>query len=164
MSYVTPYPTGTAAGSSATGPTHPALTSMANTTPGSAIGMPVPSTSQTSPAHGLNPSEGSAQSHSNVPPTNATFPSGPITQRPTLGVVGGPEEAYLSPNQPRSKAAEAGILSVPRDSTYHEDSGIRFPEPEVGPSASASGAGAGTGPSASVEDIPVDAPPSYSEH
>ncbi|EPS95992.1 hypothetical protein FOMPIDRAFT_97799 [Fomitopsis schrenkii] len=159
MSHITPYPTGTATGSSTTGSSHPHPTS--NTTrPESASGVLFSSPTQATPAHGPTASEGShgrTQSHSNLSdwPTGVAYPSGSVTQRPTLGVVGDPVS-----NRPRSKAAEAGILSVPRDGTYHEDSGLRFASPGAGSSTS----GVAAGPSASVDDIPADAPPSYSEY
>lgn len=51
-----------------------------------------------------------------------------------------------SPNQPQSKAAEAGLLSIPQEANYHADSGVRF-----GPSGDPSGSGA----------VPADVPPMY---
>ncbi|KAH9948405.1 hypothetical protein B0H21DRAFT_734114, partial [Amylocystis lapponica] len=61
------------------------------------------------------------------------------------------------PNQLRSKAAEAGLLSVAQAATYHADSGVRF-----NPGGEASGSGSESGRSAE-EAIPTDVPPMYSE-
>ncbi|KAI0920922.1 hypothetical protein AcV5_001326 [Taiwanofungus camphoratus] len=59
----------------------------------------------------------------------------------------------LSPNQPNSKAAQVGLLSIARLTTYHADSGIRF-NPQ------------GEGSSSAVPEVeePIDVPPSYSEN
>lgn len=168
MSYITPYPP--------TGPaTIPPVSSSpysppasSTTGPGPVSGVFVASPTQPAPVHSPTTSDGGhgsiqSQSLSSVShrPDSAPYPSGSVAQRPSLGVVGHSEGSYAS-NQPRSrKAVEAGILSVPRDSTYHEDSGLRFASPGAG-SSSASGAGAG--PAASVDNLPADAPPSYSEH
>ncbi|KAI0081467.1 hypothetical protein K474DRAFT_1348117 [Panus rudis PR-1116 ss-1] len=62
---------------------------------------------------------------------------------------------FASPNQRHSKAAEAGILSVPQPATFHADSGVRFSTMEL----VASGSG-----SRQVAPYPVDVPPSYSEN
>lgn len=52
--------------------------------------------------------------------------SGP-THPPSLHLVTTAQRQTTSPNQPgRSKAAEAGLLSVPHPATFHADSGIRF--------------------------------------
>ncbi|KAK7688892.1 hypothetical protein QCA50_007583 [Cerrena zonata] len=64
----------------------------------------------------------------------------------TLSVANPGLTVRSSPNQPQSKAAEAGLLSVPQEATYHADSGVRF-----GPSGEASGSGT----------VPADVPPSY---
>ncbi|KAH9927235.1 uncharacterized protein B0H18DRAFT_1003621 [Fomitopsis serialis] len=58
-----------------------------------------------------------------------------------------------SPNQAHSKAAEAGLLSVAGQPTFHADSGVRF-------NASGQPSGSGGGHD---EHTPVDVPPSYSE-
>ncbi|CAL1703259.1 unnamed protein product [Somion occarium] len=58
-----------------------------------------------------------------------------------------------SPNQPPSKAAQAGLLSIPQEATYHADSGVRFGAPGE-PSSS----GAYVDPT-----VPADIPPTYSE-
>ncbi|KAH9943250.1 uncharacterized protein BXZ73DRAFT_97301 [Epithele typhae] len=79
-----------------------------------------------------------------------------------LGLASGsrPQQPRASPNQPgRSKAAEAGMLSVPEEVMYNADSGVRFdangqPVPVAGSSSS----GAGAGPAAPLTDVP----PSYS--
>ncbi|KAI0353041.1 hypothetical protein OH77DRAFT_654447 [Trametes cingulata] len=64
--------------------------------------------------------------------------------------------AGASPNAPRSKAAEAGLLSVPPPATYHADSGIRF---------NSSGEPTSSTHVANVLAAPelADVPPSYSE-
>ncbi|KAI0078972.1 hypothetical protein K474DRAFT_748853 [Panus rudis PR-1116 ss-1] len=69
--------------------------------------------------------------------------------------VANPNPTYIrgSPNQPNSKAAQAGLLSVPQQANYHQDSGVRF----GGPSGSGSGAPLET-------PDPVDVPPMYSEN
>ncbi|KZT71457.1 hypothetical protein DAEQUDRAFT_736654 [Daedalea quercina L-15889] len=70
--------------------------------------------------------------------------------RPPLTVIGGPPQA-------RSKAAEAGLLSVWQRPTYHADSGVRF-DAMGQPSGSA-------GPSHEADaHTPTDVPPSYSEN
>lgn len=58
-------------------------------------------------------------------------------------------------NTTHSKAAEAGLLSVAKESTYHEDSGLRF---NVLGEGSSGAAGLST-----ADDVPADVPPSYSE-
>ncbi|GBE79918.1 hypothetical protein BKA93DRAFT_824604 [Sparassis latifolia] len=68
--------------------------------------------------------------------------------------------AFSSPNQPRSKAAEAGLLSVARPATYHADSGVRFGSAGQG-SSSTSSAAVHAIPEA---DVPADVPPMYSEN
>ncbi len=68
------------------------------------------------------------------------------------GGVAGP-----SPNQYRSKAAEAGILSVPQPTTFHADSGVRFPS-----AAEPSGSGSSSGVPQEAGPL-VDVPPMYTE-
>ena len=58
-----------------------------------------------------------------------------------------------SPNQSRGKAAEAGLLSVPEEATFHSDSGVRFDE--FGQPQPAAG-------SSSAANAQTDVPPSYS--
>ncbi|KAI9000820.1 hypothetical protein BD414DRAFT_511460 [Trametes punicea] len=88
--------------------------------------------------------------------SSGTSTSGP-SQPPALHIVTNAPPVRHSPNQPRSKAAEAGLLSIPQPATYHADSGVRFSS--TGEPSSSS--------SAAVEalDAPElqDVPPSYSE-
>ena len=65
-----------------------------------------------------------------------------------LSVANAAPPVRASPNQPQSKAAEAGLLSIPQEATYHADSGVRF-----GPSGEPSGSGSGA--------VPADVPPIY---
>ncbi|KAI0677340.1 hypothetical protein C8Q78DRAFT_84773 [Trametes maxima] len=84
--------------------------------------------------------------------------SGP-SHPPSLFLVnghGGPR-VTSSPNQPHSKAAEAGLLSVPQPATYHADSGIRFNSPGEGSSSSSRPA-----EPLAAQDL-ADVPPTYSE-
>ncbi|TBU39695.1 hypothetical protein BD309DRAFT_1011845 [Dichomitus squalens] len=82
--------------------------------------------------------------------------SGP-SHPPSLFVVTNPERQTNSPNQPgRSKAAEAGLLSVPQQATYHADSGVRFdengrPQPVAGGSSSSNVLDAND-----ISDVPPD--------
>lgn len=75
-----------------------------------------------------------------------------------LGLAPGSQPRVTSsPNQPMSKAAEAGLLSVPQQATFHADSGIRFdqngqPQPVAGSSSS------GIHATQELSDVP----PSYS--
>lgn len=80
------------------------------------------------------------------------------SSRPTLSVVGGPPVVRPSPNMPRSKAAEAGLLSVENQPMYHADSGTRF---DANGRPVASGSGSASTPH--EPQIPTDVPPSYSE-
>lgn len=83
--------------------------------------------------------------------TSTSFPT------PALAAAARPPPRS-SPNQSMSKAAEAGILSVPPSTTYHADSGIRF-------SSHGQPSGSGEGPSGAAREdvVPTDVPPSYSE-
>ena len=70
------------------------------------------------------------------------------------------QRTMSSPNQSMSKAAEAGLLSVPQDLTFYADSGVRF-DPNCPPQL------AGPGPSPSTEALAqthglTDVPPLYS--
>ncbi|KAI0375863.1 hypothetical protein BV20DRAFT_1032247 [Pilatotrama ljubarskyi] len=78
------------------------------------------------------------------------------SQARSLYVANNVRAAAASPNAPRSKAAEAGLLSVPTPATYHADSGIRFNSAGEG-SSSAHVANALAAPEL------ADVPPSYSE-
>ena len=83
--------------------------------------------------------------------------SGP-SKPPSLFVVTNQERQTISPNQPgRSKAAEAGLLSVPQQARYHADSGVRFDE-NGQPQPVASGSSSGNIPEAN--DL-TDVPPEY---
>ncbi|KAH9943260.1 uncharacterized protein BXZ73DRAFT_97309 [Epithele typhae] len=80
-----------------------------------------------------------------------------------LGLAAGSRvPARTSPNQSgRSKAAEAGMLSVPQEVTYNADSGVRFdangrPVPVAGSSSAAA-----TGQALAAQEL-TDVPPSYS--
>ncbi|KAH9833728.1 uncharacterized protein C8Q71DRAFT_725501 [Rhodofomes roseus] len=87
---------------------------------------------------------------------SSAYSSAAGSSRPTLTVIGGPA-VTSSPNQTRSKAAEAGLLSVaqPQHAMYHADSGMRF-DASGQPQASGSGG-------AHEARTPTDVPPSYSE-
>ncbi|KAH9899652.1 hypothetical protein C8Q73DRAFT_743544 [Cubamyces lactineus] len=87
-----------------------------------------------------------------------TSTSGP-SHPPSLYVVTNVAPPRDSPNQPRSKAAEAGLLSVPQPATYHADSGIRFNS--AGEPSSSSNA-ATTSQVLAAQEL-ADVPPSYSE-
>ncbi|KAI0772126.1 hypothetical protein BD413DRAFT_492776 [Trametes elegans] len=71
-----------------------------------------------------------------------TSHSGPSQQRSSFYVANSGPPVVSSPNQPRSKAAEAGLLSVPQAATYHADSGIRFNAAGEPSSPTAGGSGA----------------------
>lgn len=89
--------------------------------------------------------------------------AGSSSTRPTLTVVGGPPGIKTSPNMAQSKAAEAGLLSVESQPTYHADSGVRF-DSHGQPVASGSGSGS-AGPSQEYHGrTPTDVPPLYSEN
>jgi hypothetical protein len=88
--------------------------------------------------------------------------TGTYSSRPTLAVVGGPPGIRHSPNTARSKAAEAGLLSVEKQPTYHADSGVRFDSKgkPVAPGSISGSAGSSHEPLART---PTGVPPSYSE-
>lgn len=88
--------------------------------------------------------------------------TGTYSSRPTLAVVGGPPGIRHAPNMARSKAAEAGLLSVERQPTYHADSGVRFDSngKPVAPGSNPGSAGSSHEPLART---PTGVPPSYSE-
>ena len=89
--------------------------------------------------------------------------AGSSSTRPTLTVVGGPPGINTSPNMARSKAAEAGLLSVEKQPTYHADSGVRF-DSNGQPVASSSGSGSAGSSHEPYVRTPTDVPPSYSEN
>ncbi|KAL7282558.1 hypothetical protein ACG7TL_004029 [Trametes sanguinea] len=111
----------------------------------------------------LSPGAPSAYAHSEAPMSEysaGTSTSGP-SQPPALSIVTNSAPLRVSPNQPRSKAAEAGLLSVPQPATFHADSGVRFNslgEPIVGEASSSS---AVTSQVLASEEL-ADVPPSYS--
>ncbi|OBZ77164.1 hypothetical protein A0H81_03864 [Grifola frondosa] len=76
--------------------------------------------------------------------------SGSSRQTRSMYAVNAMSQLQSSPNQPMSKAAQAGLLSVPQPTTYHADSGVRF-------TASAE-------PSSSGVHAVTDVPPTYSEN
>ncbi|CDO73753.1 hypothetical protein BN946_scf185015.g81 [Trametes cinnabarina] len=89
-----------------------------------------------------------------------TSTSGP-SYPPALSIVTNSPPLRVSPNQPRSKAAEAGLLSVPQPATFHADSGVRFNamgEPVAGEASSSS---AVTSQVLASQEL-ADVPPSYS--
>ncbi|KAH9833727.1 uncharacterized protein C8Q71DRAFT_849659 [Rhodofomes roseus] len=142
---VTPYPTDAASSSA----------------PSRYSDHPAPSASESESAAypaappGLGaPAGGSVHSQLDAPrsPQSTSYASHTSGQRPTLTLVGGSdrEDDYASPDQPRGKAAEAGLLSIGKETTYYQDSGLRFNARGDGPST--------------VEEVPTDVPPSYSEH
>ncbi|EMD40962.1 hypothetical protein CERSUDRAFT_91715 [Gelatoporia subvermispora B] len=106
----------------------------------------------------------SASSHTTSPPASET---GGSTYVASSSAGGGPSNSsgyvvrnvdHSSPNQPLSKAAQAGLLSAPPSTTFYADSGIRFDQ--VGePSASQAGPFAHR----LVGEALTDVPPSYSE-
>ncbi|KAI0751005.1 hypothetical protein C8Q80DRAFT_1268302 [Daedaleopsis nitida] len=143
---------------------HPQSVAAASTlAPGSAY-QPVP---QTPSAYSAPPSQYSAPSglgySAHTPSERPMSDYGSSVSGPSQGhslalASGSMPRATTSPNQPRSKAAEAGLLSVPQQSMYHADSGIRFDENgQPIPQASSSS-------SAPVPDAPDlgDVPPTYS--
>ncbi|KAH9850788.1 hypothetical protein C2E23DRAFT_887124 [Lenzites betulinus] len=93
---------------------------------------------------------------SEAPGSELSSTSGP-SHPPSL-FIANPGVPRNSPNQARSKAAEAGLLSVPQPATFHADSGIRF-NSNGEPSSSSSAA------TAQVLAAPelADVPPTYSE-
>ncbi|KAI9068522.1 hypothetical protein FKP32DRAFT_1561531 [Trametes sanguinea] len=111
----------------------------------------------------LSPGAPSAYARSEAPMSEysaGTSTSGP-SQPPALSIVTNSAPLRVSPNQPRSKAAEAGLLSVPQPATFHADSGVRFNsmgEPIVGEASSSS---AVTSQVLASEEL-ADVPPSYS--
>ncbi|KAI9057345.1 hypothetical protein FKP32DRAFT_1762574 [Trametes sanguinea] len=97
--------------------------------------------------------EDTAQSHPPSRPASIRTISESAERPPSLAS----SDLTSPPNSGRlRKAAEAGILSVPRPTTYHADSGIRFvannADSEAGPS------GSHDSPSA---ETPTDVPPEY---
>ncbi|KAI0638383.1 hypothetical protein C8Q77DRAFT_1215201 [Trametes polyzona] len=86
--------------------------------------------------------------------TSTTGPSHP----PSLYVANAGRPVRASPNQGTSKAAEAGLLSVPQPATYHADSGIRFNAAGEPTSSAAAGPSNILAP----PDL-ADVPPTYSE-
>ncbi|TFY58356.1 hypothetical protein EVJ58_g6471 [Rhodofomes roseus] len=133
-------------------------------TQGSGIEPDVPykRTPEMSSCRGAPPTQYTAVNAQNQPAQaseagdSSAYSSAAGSSRPTLTVIGGPA-VTSSPNQTRSKAAEAGLLSVaqPQHAMYHADSGMRF-DASGQPQASGSGG-------AHEARTPTDVPPSYSE-
>ncbi|KAI0832632.1 hypothetical protein BC628DRAFT_1335701 [Trametes gibbosa] len=86
--------------------------------------------------------------------SGGTSTSGPSSP-PSL-FIANPAMLRSSANQARSKAAEAGLLSMPQTATYHADSGIRFSS--TGEPSSSSAVTAQVLASPDLADVP----PTYS--
>ncbi|KAI0650536.1 hypothetical protein C8Q79DRAFT_998362 [Trametes meyenii] len=121
-------------------------------------------TSYVQSIHGAQPSHApSAYTPSEAPLSEfsaGSSTSGP-SHPPSLFLVnghGGPRVLTSSPNQPHSKAAEAGLLSVAQPATYHADSGIRFNS-----SGEASSSSSRPAEPLAAQDL-ADVPPTYSEN
>ena len=98
-------------------------------------------------SYSITPYQPSASASASVTSLPSLVASGASTP-PAVG-------AASRTTRPTRKAEEAGLLSVPRNTTYHADSGIRF-----GATGSQQASGSGSQP----EDhagTPTDVPPSY---
>ncbi|CDO75553.1 hypothetical protein BN946_scf184883.g15 [Trametes cinnabarina] len=76
-----------------------------------------------------------------------------VSPRPASTITGSESASNSGPL--RGKAAEAGILSVPRPPTYHMDSGVRFVANNIEEEAPTSHVPPGA-------EVPTDVPPQYS--
>ncbi|EIW61676.1 uncharacterized protein TRAVEDRAFT_44502 [Trametes versicolor FP-101664 SS1] len=111
----------------------------------------------TSPGLGYNSPGSAPYTPSEAPVSDYTSVSGP-SHPPSLFVVTNAQAPRDSPNQAMSKAAEAGLLSVPQPATFHADSGIRFNSAGEPSSSTA----AGTSHVLAAPEL-ADVPPTYSE-
>ncbi|KAI0774470.1 hypothetical protein C8Q74DRAFT_1368942 [Fomes fomentarius] len=120
---------------------------------------PGPQTAYSAPSQYSSPPSGlgfSAHTPSEAPFSDAGSSHAGTSHGSTLGLAAGSmPRVTSSPNQAQSKAAEAGLLSVPQAATYHADSGVRF---------DANGQPIGASSSANVLAAPelTDVPPGYS--
>ncbi|RPD66961.1 hypothetical protein L226DRAFT_542181 [Lentinus tigrinus ALCF2SS1-7] len=120
--------------------------------PSSAYSAP----SQYAPPSGLGYGSQSGYTPSEAPVSD--YSSGSGASAPLVLASGSTPRASASPNQPRSKAAEAGLLSVPQEATFHADSGVRFDaNGQPIPAASSSSSANVLVPTADLSDVP----PSY---
>lgn len=111
--------------------------------------------SQYNPPSGLGHGSQAGYTPSEPPVSDYSSGSGPST---LVLASGSTPRVSASPNQPRSKAAEAGLLSVPQETTFHADSGVRFDENgQPIPAASSSSSANVLAPTAELSDVP----PSY---
>ncbi|OJT05340.1 hypothetical protein TRAPUB_3781 [Trametes pubescens] len=111
----------------------------------------------TSPGLAYNSPGTAPYTPSEAPVSDYTSASGP-SHPPSLFIVTNAQAPRDSPNQAMSKAAEAGLLSVPQPATFHADSGIRFNSAGEPSSSSA----AGTSHVLAAPEL-ADVPPTYSE-
>ncbi|RDX53888.1 hypothetical protein OH76DRAFT_1399045 [Lentinus brumalis] len=129
--------------------------------PQSASQAPPSAYSASAPSHytapsGLGYGTSSAYTPSEAPVSDYSSGSGAAS---TLVLASGStSRVRASPNQPgRSKAAEAGMLSVPQEATFHADSGVRFDENGQPIPAASSSSAAAIPPVVELSDVP----PSY---
>ena len=138
-----------------------------NSQPYNAPPVPAPQSTYSAPtvsAYSHSPSGigRSAYNTSEGPLSDYGSSAGPSgsTGSSQLGLAAGSQlpRGTASPNQQMSKAAEAGLLSVPEPATFHADSGVRFDQ-NGNPQPVASGSSSGAG----LEPI-SDVPPTYTEN
>ena len=114
--------------------------------------------SQYNPPSGLGYS---THTPSEAPVSDYSSNAGGPSHTPSLVLASGSmPRVTASPNQTRSKAAEAGLLSVPQDATYHADSGVRFDA--NGQPITASGSSSSSSANVLAPPELADVPPSYS--
>ncbi|KAI0720326.1 hypothetical protein C8T65DRAFT_736063 [Cerioporus squamosus] len=121
-----------------------------------------PPSAYSAPSHytapsGLGYGTSSAYTPSEAPVSDYSSGSGLSAPSTLVLASGSTPRVTASPNQPRSKAAEAGMLSVPQEATFHADSGVRFDANGQPIPAESSSSAVALAPTPELSDVP----PSY---